>query len=294
MDEEELEVLEQVEISDDEDDDFDYAAVDADEFGDDDEDEEDEEEDLAQALASVNMSPDKAGGASSPRQNKVKPVTQVRPSVVDDFIRNFLIKVDMKQTLDVFNTEWYELSSKGKIGEEYTNPVPDIYMRNQELDDQVDYLRQQLAKMREITAKAQGTWDKFRKERDFHRMHHKRVVQEKGKLTTDLKRLRKHYTSFEPTLKELQRKYEVAMKEKMLMRLERDRMRARVATLEVTVKQMQEESGGGAPTAGDSPKTKPRRKKGELGVDVLMSEGGGGCLWTRSISPSMGGLCTFF
>jgi hypothetical protein len=25
--------------------------------------------------------------------------------------------------------------------------------------------------------RAQSTWDKFRKERDFHRMHHKRVVQ---------------------------------------------------------------------------------------------------------------------
>ena len=207
-------------------------------------------------MASINMRPEKQMG--SPRQSKVKPVTQVRPSVVDDFIRNFLIKVDMKRTLDVFNNEWYELSSKGKIGEEYTNPVPDIYMRNQELDDQVDNLRQQLAKMREITAKAQGTWDKFRKERDFHRMHHKRVVQEKAKLTTDLKRLRKHYTSFEPTLKELQRKYEVAMKEKMLMRLERDRMRARVATLEATVKQMQDD---GAPVSA-SPKSKTKKKKG--------------------------------
>merc|ERR1711988_1191866 len=98
----------------------------------------------------------------------------------------------------------------------------------------------------------------FRKERDFHRMHHKRVVQEKAKLTTDLKRLRKHYTSFEPTLKELQRKYEVAMKEKMLMRLERDRMRARVATLEATVKQMQDD---GAPVSA-SPKSKTKKKKG--------------------------------
>jgi hypothetical protein len=52
-----------------------------------------------------------------------------------------------------------------------------------------------------------------------------RVVQEKGKVALDLKRLRKHYDSYEPTLKELQRKYEVAMKEKMLMRLERDRMK---------------------------------------------------------------------
>ena len=41
-------------------------------------------------------------------------------------------------------------------------------------------------------------------------MHHK-AVQEKGKLMVDLK-LRKHYLSYEPTLHELQRKYEVAMR----------------------------------------------------------------------------------
>jgi hypothetical protein len=31
----------------------------------------------------------------------------------------------------------YELEAKGKLGENYSAPVPDIYMRNQELDDQV-------------------------------------------------------------------------------------------------------------------------------------------------------------
>lgn len=68
----------------------------------------------------------------------------------------------------------------------------------------MESLRHQLAKMKEITQKAQSTWDKFRKERDFHRMHHKRVVQEKGKLTVDLKRLRKHLESYDPTIQELQ------------------------------------------------------------------------------------------
>ena len=48
------------------------------------------------------------------------------------------------------------------------------------------------------------------------------VVQEKAKLTTDLQRLRKHYLSYEPTLKDLQKKYEVAMKEKMCARGVRD------------------------------------------------------------------------
>ena len=45
-------------------------------------------------------------------------------------------------------------------------------------------------------------------------MHHKRVVQEKNKLITDLKRLKKHITQYEPTLQQLERKYQLAMKEK--------------------------------------------------------------------------------
>ena len=60
-----------------------------------------------------------------------------------------------------------------------------------------------------------------RKERDVHRMHHKRIGQEKNKLLGDIKKLRKHYAQYEPTIKELKRKYELAMKEKMLVRIER-------------------------------------------------------------------------
>lgn len=62
---------------------------------------------------------------------------QVRPSVVDDFIRNFMIKAGMSRTLESFNTEWYELQAKGSLPEEYTTRVPDIYVRNEELDEQV-------------------------------------------------------------------------------------------------------------------------------------------------------------
>ncbi|CAN0270274.1 unnamed protein product, partial [Hapterophycus canaliculatus] len=138
-------------------------------------------------------------------------IFQVRPSVVDDFIRNFLIKVGLTRTLDSFNTEWYELQAKGRLGEEYTTKVPDIYLRNEELDEQVVALRQEVTKMKAIAERAQGTWDKFRKERDFHRMHHKRVVQEKGRMATDLKRLKEHFKAYEPTLKELERKYQVGV-----------------------------------------------------------------------------------
>lgn len=41
-------------------------------------------------------------------------MTHVRPAVLDDFIRKFLIKVDMPRTLDAFNTEWYVQRKEGQ------------------------------------------------------------------------------------------------------------------------------------------------------------------------------------
>lgn len=65
-----------------------------------------------------------------------------------------------------------------------------LYTCMQELEDELAALRQELAAAREVAMRASSTWDKFRKERDFHRMHHKRVAQEKNKLITDIKRLK--------------------------------------------------------------------------------------------------------
>jgi hypothetical protein len=63
----------------------------------------------------------------------------------------------------------------------------------------------------------------MRKERDYHRMHHNRVIQEKNKLVTDLKRLKSHYESYEPLIRTMKAKYDVAIREKVLNQLERDR-----------------------------------------------------------------------
>mmetsp|Transcript_24456 Transcript_24456/g.41413 ORF Transcript_24456/g.41413 Transcript_24456/m.41413 type:complete len:571 (+) Transcript_24456:84-1796(+) len=223
---EDIQVLERAEISDDEDD-FEYEEVQEEPEDDDDDD------DLADALASINVN--KKDNFEDRTQGMGSSTTQVRPSVVDDFVRNFLIKAGMKRTLDSFNAEWYELQSKGRLPAEVSTIVPDIYLRNDELDQQSRVLREQIDKMRQVAGRAQATWDKFRKERDFHRMHHKRVVQEKNKLLKDLKRVRNHLRSYEPMIDELRGKHQAALKEKMLIKLERDRVKNRVKVLEEQV-----------------------------------------------------------
>ena len=106
--------------------------------------------------------------------------------------------------------------------------MPDLYNSNHDLNDRLARMRHDLEQARDVAERASGTWDKFRKERDFHRLHHKRIVQEKNKLLADIKRLRKHYAQYEPTIVELKRKYELAMKSKMLTQLESDKMSAKV------------------------------------------------------------------
>lgn len=154
------------------------------------------------------------------------------PTVVDDFFRNFLIRMGMTSTLQIFNHEWYELISKGLIKDDNARLVPDIYLQNQTLDDQVRRLQLDLAETRAITLKAKETWKKFRKQRDLHKMHHYRVLQEKEALAIKTKRLEKHNKSLEPLLQELKSKYESCTKEKTLIRLDRDRYVSRVEALE--------------------------------------------------------------
>ena len=63
----------------------------------------------------------------------------------------------------------------------------------------------------------------MKKERDYHRMHHHRVAQEKNKLITDLKRFKAHYEAYEPLLKSMKDKYEGAVRDKVVNQLEKER-----------------------------------------------------------------------
>lgn len=49
----------------------------------------------------------------------------------------------------------------------------------------------------------------LKKERDYHRMQHRRVLQEKAGLSNEVGRLRKHFSSYEPLLQSLRKKYQV-------------------------------------------------------------------------------------
>ena len=125
--------LEPVTLDDDDDDDYTYEEVEV-EDGEEEEPEgpEAEDEDLEQALLTLRTKED---GAGAPPKEELPPRSVVtrRPEVLDDFIRNVLLKMGMTETLDMFQREWYRLTGEGKISEVDMGTVPDIYLRNQQL-----------------------------------------------------------------------------------------------------------------------------------------------------------------
>ncbi|XP_071100813.1 sperm-associated antigen 16 protein-like [Haliotis cracherodii] len=200
------------------------------------------EEDLDRAVRTIKEASED-NETLTRRDSTVKASVIQRPEVVDDFVRNFLVRMGMNRSLDCFQTEWYELQQRGLLHVEDVGVVPDIFSRNQDLDNEVKFLKKEVEKFKNAAMKAKETYVKLRKERDYHRMHHKRVVQEKNKLIDDIKRLKRHYVQYEPTLQQLKSKYEVAMKEKMLAKLERDRAVGQVTGLQSTLKSMESFKG---------------------------------------------------
>ncbi|KAG8521045.1 Sperm-associated antigen 16 protein [Galemys pyrenaicus] len=202
--------LEQVTITEASEDDYEYEEIPDDNFS-----IPEGEEDLVKAFQMVQ---EQAADTQILEQKTVLPSKPAVPEVIEDFLCNFLIKMGMTRTLDCFQ---YELVQKGVT--EVRDAVPDVYTQNMLLENENKNLKKDLKHYKQAADKAREDLLKSQKERDFHRMHHKRIVQEKNKLINDLKGLKLHYASYEPTIRVLHEKHHTLLKQKMLTSLERDR-----------------------------------------------------------------------
>jgi len=129
----------------------------------------------------------------------------------DEFLRNFFIKFGMTKTLESFQLEFYEKKANGETMED---EIPEVYSKNLELSDQLASLQQQLDEARIISEKARSTYDKLIKQRDYQKINHRRVQQEKAKLNKQMNHLKKVYEANQNKFKELTQKYENVRKEK--------------------------------------------------------------------------------
>ncbi|KAL2302593.1 hypothetical protein Nmel_010022, partial [Mimus melanotis] len=198
-----------------------------------------DDEDLSKALQTVQEQTEDAHIlALQSVLTSQKPILET-PQAIDDFFCNFLVRLGMSRTLDCFQTEWYELIERGVLTADAAGLVPDVYTRNQQLEAENLSLKKDLESYKDSANKTQEALLKMQRERDFHRMHHNRVVQEKNRLISDMKRLKAHYASYEPVLKQLSEKYQNSLTQKMLTSLERDKAMGQVTDLQVALESLE-------------------------------------------------------
>ncbi|XP_064289665.1 sperm-associated antigen 16 protein isoform X2 [Passer domesticus] len=222
-------------ITDDIKDDYQYEEVSAD----DDFSLHEEDEDLAKALQTIQDQAEDAKIMDFLSVLTSEKLISDTPQAMDDFFCNFLVRLGMSRTLDCFQTEWYELVERGVLRVGDAGLVPDVYTRNEQLETENLSLKKDLESYRHSVNKIEEALLKMEKERDFHRMNHKRVVQERNRLVCDLKRLKEHYASYEPMLKQLSEKYQNSLTQKMLTSLERDKAMGQVIGLQAALESLE-------------------------------------------------------
>ena len=198
---EEVYIIEKQEITDDEGDDQDYDSPDIDEdpeladlgdLSDDDEDLNDFEAlktkmDIKQLKKAKETGV--SGYASALTNKEKKPVSIERPVVIDDFIRNFLTKSKMNKTMNTFQQEWFDLQKKGTFQDVGLGLVTDINNKNIKMQAKIEKMRSELASAKVVADDAKSTWEKLRKERDYHKAHQNRVNDEKITITANIKKV---------------------------------------------------------------------------------------------------------
>ncbi|XP_054492629.1 sperm-associated antigen 16 protein isoform X1 [Agelaius tricolor] len=223
--------LQKITITDDSKDDYQYEEVSAD----DDFSLPEDDEDLSKALQTIEEQAEDAKLMEFLSVLNSEKLISDLPQAMDDFFCNFLVRLGMSRTLDCFQSEWYELIERGELRADEAGLVPDVYTRNEQLETENLSLKKDLESYRQTVNKVEEALLKMEKERDFHRMHHKRVLQEKNRLVCDLKRLKAHYASYEPMLKQMSEKYQNSLTQKMLTSLERDKAMGQVTGLQAAL-----------------------------------------------------------
>ena len=163
-----------------------------------------------------------------------------RPVVVDDFIRNFLTQCGMTKSMNIFQQEWFELQKKGTFQDLGIGLITDITNKNARLEVKIAKMRTELETAKVIADDAKSTWEKLRKERDYHKTHQDRVNGEKLEISQTIKEIKVSHELVEDKIEEVKKKLLDTTKEKALLKLEKDKLQKRAFNLQGTIKAQEE------------------------------------------------------
>jgi len=141
-------------------------------------------------------------------------------------------KFNMTKTLNIFQQEWHELQKKGTFHDVQIGLITDMHNKNAKLRQKIETMKVELKEANVIADQAKSTWEKLRKERDFHRTHQDRVNGEKVSIAQSIKKMKDLHEDYEEKIEEIQKKHLHAVKEKALLKLEKDKLHKKVTDIQ--------------------------------------------------------------
>jgi len=145
-------------------------------------------------------------------------------------------KFSMDKTLNVFQQEWHELQKKGTFHDVQIGLITDMHNKNAKLKTKIETMKVELQQANVIANNAKSTWEKLRKERDFHKTHQDRVNGEKITLAQQIRQMKELHEDYEDKIEEIQKKNLVAVKDKALLKLEKDKAQKKVNEIQAYIK----------------------------------------------------------
>lgn len=162
-----------------------------------------------------------------------------RQELIDDFIRNFFISHGLDKSLEAFQGEWYEVAQRGKLESNEEKKIPDVVLRNLKMNEKIEALQREVQEAQSYAEKYRETKDQLTREKGHHLKQYHRVRSEKKLLTQDIATLKRLHEDYESKYLELSMKYQAAMKEKMLVKMDRDKLRIETEQITKSIKEFE-------------------------------------------------------
>jgi sperm-associated antigen 16 protein len=117
---------------------------------------------------------------------------------MNSFLREYFLKKGFENSLNSFQDEFY---SKEKDTKEEI--IPDVYLKNRILEDENIKLKNELIEEEKLYKKSLEGRDEIIKQRNYHKLHHKRVHLEKEFLIKKLKMFKTKIENYDPIIIEV-------------------------------------------------------------------------------------------
>ena len=147
------------------------------------------------------------------------------------FISTLLLQASLPQSLLIFQSEWASLVQSSPSSPPPLDLTPDLHL-NRHLHSQVTSLTSALSASRAETSSLHTRLASLSHQRDFHRLHHRRVLDEKARMERDLRRLEAHYSTYDGLMARMKKEVERGQKERMMTKIDKEKMRAQIRKLE--------------------------------------------------------------